>query len=56
MVVVVLLVFVVVGMSEPNGSLLRRCYSLPRLLGGLMSWMSWAELQWKLVKRVVLLV
>ena len=55
-VVVVLLGFVVVRMNEPNGCLLRRCYSLPWLLGDLMSWMSWAVLQWKLLRRVVLLL
>ena len=47
-VVVVLLGFAVVEMNEwnePNGSHVRRCCSWVRLVE-VMSWMSWAVLQW----------
>ena len=53
---VVLLGFVVVGLNEwdePNGSLLYQCCSsVP--LEEVMSWMSWVELQWWQLTRVVL--
>ena len=52
-VVVVLLGFVVVGMNEPNDCLSHPCCSLHQLLE-VMSWMSWVELQWWQLTRVVL--